>query len=192
MFLKIDRLNDSFFMKFSLFFISFCFSFFCNAQEGELNGKLILDTPEDYENIANKTKVYIETEEKTDSTIVNDSLYFSFKKLNYGKIKLSFKPESITRTVYLINIDKNTNDIIAELPYSLTCKYDKSIDNKMCPVCKKDDMVLPVAYGLIPEGRFTNENEKDEEKKTKNYISGGCVVTNCDPNWYCKRDDLKF
>jgi len=61
------------------------------------------------------------------------------------------------------------------------CKYDKHRKNKSCPVCGREDEVVPIIYGF-PMG------EPDEQ----NYFYAGCAITSCDPNWYCKRDKHKF
>ena len=177
-------------MKSKILILLTCFTLLGFAQKVEFKGQLILDVPEDYKSVANKTKIFIEIDKKVDSTVVNDSLKFSFKNLKFGKAKISFKPNSIPGRIYLVEIDKNIIGKTAELTYSLTCKYNKSINKKTCPTCKKGDKVLPIAYGLIMEGRFTGEGNK--EKKKKKYKAGGCVTTNCDPNWYCERDDIKF
>jgi hypothetical protein len=61
------------------------------------------------------------------------------------------------------------------------CSYDKTSSNKTCPICGKKNKVVPIVYGL-PIGPLDN----------KRYYYAGCVITNCDPNWYCKRDKHKF
>ncbi len=78
--------------------------------------------------------------------------------------------------------------------YSVYCKYDKSAKDKKCPLCGREDNVIPIRYGLIAvivpkKGKHTlkNQNQVIEE-----FFAGGCVVTYCDPNWYCKKDHLKF
>ena len=57
--------------------------------------------------------------------------------------------------------------------------------DKTCPVCKKNDGVIQILYGLPGEELF-NEAEQGKVKL------GGCVVTNFDPHWYCKRDKKEF
>jgi hypothetical protein len=81
------------------------------------------------------------------------------------------------------------------------CPYqDKG--NKVCPVCKKDDKVIPIVYGLIAEikPKDTDENSinvnglriTSKEIKKKKYKSGGCVIKECQPNWFCQRDEKEF
>ena len=74
-------------------------------------------------------------------------------------------------------------DSITEVRFILPppCSYDKSAKNKTCPICKKKNQVVPIVYGL-PMGPLDN----------KRYYYAGCNITNCDPNWFCKRDKHKF
>ena len=63
------------------------------------------------------------------------------------------------------------------------CKYDKK--NKICPLCKKKNNVIPIAYG------YPSPKLIESASKKKVYL-GGCVISGCDPNWYCKKDKTKF
>ncbi len=65
------------------------------------------------------------------------------------------------------------------------CIYNKSINNKICPKCHRKDKTIPIIYGLIIG------HEKKNSKKKRYYI-GGCQITDCDPNWFCIRDNFKF
>jgi len=75
-----------------------------------------------------------------------------------------------------------THDTVNVFDIHRFCKYDSSLKNKTCPICKKQDKVIPIAYGLLV-------SMKGEGKTFK---AGGCNITYCDPNWYCKRDKLEF
>ena len=61
------------------------------------------------------------------------------------------------------------------------CEYDKRRNNMTCPICSKKDQVVPILYGL-PIGKLHQ----------KKFYYAGCIITFCDPNWYCKRDKHKF
>jgi len=154
-------------MKFKLIFTFLFFSLMSIAQKGELNGQLVLDVPEDYKNVANKTKVFIEIDKKIDSTFVNDSLQFSFKNLDFGKANISFEPNSIPDRIYIIEIKRKNVKKIAKLSYSLTCKYDKSKEIKTCPICNKEDHVLPIYYGLIMDKPIFFKDKKDLRQKKR-------------------------
>ncbi|WP_179020109.1 hypothetical protein [Winogradskyella forsetii] len=185
-------------MKLKIVFLFLLLTTLCFAQKGILNGQLILDVQEDYINVANKTKVFVEIGKRIDSTFVNDSLQFSFENLNLGKARVFFKPPGLHTIDYFLKINKKNNEI-KKLQYSLTCLYDRSIDNNTCPKCHKSDNVIPILYGLIMDRPifFKNKKElrkikKERRKEKKTFILGGCVITNCDPNWYCQKDEFEF
>jgi hypothetical protein len=67
------------------------------------------------------------------------------------------------------------------------CKYDASLNNKRCPVCKKKNKVIPIRYGLL--GSIKGDPLKNNGRTFK---AGGCKISDCDPHWYCKRDKIEF
>lgn len=83
------------------------------------------------------------------------------------------------------------------------CPYEKTKNNR-CPVCKKKDRVIPIIYGLIGEITYSNENPNIIETngikiisdspiiKKKRYKIGGCIISDCQPSWFCERDEKKF
>jgi 4-hydroxy-3-methylbut-2-en-1-yl diphosphate synthase IspG/GcpE len=54
-----------------------------------------------------------------------------------------------------------------------------------CPMCGKEDQVIPIQYGEPTAKAY-------EEEREGQLILGGCIVTGVSPDWYCKRDDLEF
>lgn len=54
-----------------------------------------------------------------------------------------------------------------------------------CPVCNKTDQVIPIVYGYPGE-------ELDKKAQKGEVILGGCMVSEDNPRWYCKRDDKRF
>ena len=61
----------------------------------------------------------------------------------------------------------------------------KSKHTPVCPVCNQSDMVIPIVYGFPGEKLF-------EESKKGLVKLGGCCVDDCNPEWYCKRDNEGF
>lgn len=61
------------------------------------------------------------------------------------------------------------------------CEYESHWKDKRCPACGKKDKVVPMVYGLLD---FNWDYRKGQP--------GGCVITDCDPTWYCRRDSLEF
>lgn len=167
----------------------------CFSQTGKIEGKLFLDIPEEYDIIAKKTKVILDLKDRTYHTTVDDSLKFVFDSLPRGKFMLTLdpKPPGIYN-IYEGKI-KSKKSINLNIEYSISCKYNRSINDKTCPLCLKQDKVIPISYGLIIETNFidADKNIIDEkgnliEKKKRTYYPGGCIVSECDPNWYCERE----
>ncbi len=71
-----------------------------------------------------------------------------------------------------------THDTIEEMNID-----DKN--EKTCPVCQKHDEVIPIIYGE-PRKRLFKDSLKGKVRL------GGCVISDCDPNWFCKRDEKEF
>jgi len=76
-------------------------------------------------------------------------------------------------------------DEITELKIEYPAPCNFSEKKSACPICKKRNKVVPIVYGL-PSGELLEEAEKGE------FYLGGCVVTFCDPQWYCNRDKKAF
>ena len=47
------------------------------------------------------------------------------------------------------------------------------------------DLLIPIVYGL-PGKRLMKKSKKGKIKL------GGCIVTDCDPKWYCKKHEIEF
>lgn len=76
-------------------------------------------------------------------------------------------------------------DTITQLEISLPgpCEFDKGV--VACPICEKSDMVIPIIYGL-PGSKLIRQADRGKVRL------GGCILTACDPNSYCKRDNTEF
>lgn len=55
---------------------------------------------------------------------------------------------------------------------------------KKCPKGHTDNLI-PIAYGL-PGTKLMKEAEEGKVKL------GGCIITHCDPKWYCKKHKIEF
>lgn len=83
-----------------------------------------------------------------------------------------------TLTGVRVGLDSTT---VMRISLPRWCQYEAHWKDKRCPVCAKKNKVVPIRYGL-PIGTF------DERKAHLR----GCVITYCDPTWYCRRDSLEF
>ncbi len=69
----------------------------------------------------------------------------------------------------------------------VTCPYDKTKDQLFCPVCKQQDKVLEIVFGLPiydKNGHLPNDGK---------YYNGDCVVdAYCNPTQHCTRCKRDF
>jgi hypothetical protein len=178
--------------KLLLLLILTCFRMF--AQTGEIHGKLVLQDVENIESVRNNTWVILKTQIRTDSVKVDKDLNFVFKDVKADTVRIYIKPRTypIDRSYRIYFNGKESKKL--ELEYSSTCPFGKK-ENNSCPVCKKKDKVIPIRYGLMAEIRnkkgelVDGKGNKIVEKK---YKSGGCVISDCQPNWFCERDEKDF
>lgn len=152
------------------------------AQNITLEGKLIIANSEDLEIAKNEVQVYLVSCEPDRIVDVKDDLTFKFQNLNAGDYELMFLPFS--QTNYLdrsIHIDSVKSTVKIDIDYFYKCRYNISKNNKTCPKCKKQNRVIPIKYGFF----ISSNNSQD-------YWPGGCIIFNCQPHWYCKRDKIEF
>jgi len=91
-------------------------------------------------------------------------------------------PSALLKSVTI----KSDTTIVIELDNN--CKYNYT-DSKICPRCNDSIKVIPIRYGLVI--RNSKRHRKLNNRRSKVYY-GGCIVTGCDPHWYCKKHRLKF
>ncbi len=75
--------------------------------------------------------------------------------------------------------------LVVNLTIRGPCLYDHPSD--YIPVCPKNhrNRIVPITYGLI----FYTEKSKSKKGK---FYSGGCIVTDCDPQFFCKKHKISF
>ena len=102
-----------------------------------------------------------------------------------GSIRCS---DSITRKhfYYIDEAILNSNTTNQKtLTFPNDCDRNKYIAGKICPLCKKYDSVIPVYNGhpdpLSLKGEFGID-----------YMLCCPIMSPCDPDWHCKRDNHNF
>ncbi|MGH2667121.1 hypothetical protein [Flavobacterium sp.] len=154
------------------------FSFY-GQDKAKINGKLILKDLDNKESVVKNTYIILKSKTQIDSVKVDENLSFTFENLKSDTLRIFISPKSYPVNKFYKFYLKEGEIKKLELPYSPTCPYGKS---NVCPICKKKDKVIPIVYGLMTEVK---------EKKSK-YKSGGCVVSDCQPSWYCERNKTEF
>ena len=178
-------------MKFNLLYtILFLITFsqgFC--QSGEIGGKLMIANEEERSSLPSKIYAILKHENIKDSIQVDGNFNFKFENLRSGKYYVSFSVRNypINRS-YIFNL-KEGEKINQDIELKPICAFQNSKEKTNCPVCKKIDKVIPISYGLsvsiVPKGKKENTNRKNKVHE------GGCVVSDCQPNWYCERDETR-
>jgi hypothetical protein len=83
-----------------------------------------------------------------------------------------------------INLELNKRAVCtSDFPFD--CVKNKYIEGKICPKCHKSDQIIPIIYGLPDPTSLKGEVGVD-------YALGGCITTDCDADWFCKRDWTEF
>lgn len=172
--------------KIRLFLLFVCISLHSFSQTGKIIGWLNLQDSENKKKVIENTFVILTSKTFTDTLKIKDDLSFRFDSLKSDTFLLSISPHSYPyNSRYIIHLkDEETQNV--NIPYSSTCPYDKSKDG-ICPVCKKKDEVIPIRYGLIAVK--IAKNKKPNKRK---YKPGGCMIMDCQPNWFCERDQKDF
>jgi hypothetical protein len=93
-----------------------------------------------------------------------------------------YDPKTITVETRIGSKDTIHIDVITS--YS-KLKFIPGIYNGVCPICGKSDSLREFAYGLP-----TSEGLKN--RKRKNQISGGCIISDKNPKFRCVRDSVDF
>jgi len=108
---------------------------------------------------------------------------FIFNNVPIGEdiLKCSLIGYGTPRRLNIKIIENSTSFIKINLAQ---CQYD-TFGSPRCPICNKTDEIIPILYG-----EPTNKSLKRAKKEK--IMLGGCVITHCNPNWYCKRDKVSF
>ena len=109
---------------------------------------------------------------------------FRIDSVTPGIQQIRLKSLGSRDTVLTVKVEAGKESKL-EVIYPPECIYDLHKENRTCPHCGKRDQVIPIWYGLII-------STLDDAKPQPEFYTGGCVISGCDPNWYCKRDSLKF
>jgi hypothetical protein len=122
--------------------------------------------------------------------IKNDTTVFSYGLIGQFKVILKksltdsdvVSHPTLGSTTFAFSLsDKQVKDTSIHLPKS--CKTVTHTDT--CPKCKSNKDVIKIIYGM--------PNKKLMKQADKGLVRlGGCVVNDCFPKYYCKRDDFEF
>ena len=112
----------------------------------------------------------------------------SYTSIKSGIYKVQVSWEGQPTLVYdNISILKGQR-LILNFSFGGPCLFDRTKD--YIPTCPKNhlDSIVPILYGLIPQ----KINKKTGKVIEEDVVYGGCVVTGCDPQFYCKLHKIEF
>ncbi len=116
-------------------------------------------------------------------TISDVNGYFSIDSLEAGSYDLVIQHiglgQDMIRSIAVSDNSKTT--VTLRLPPG-DCSESKS---KNCPIDGSAVEVIPIVYGL-PSAKTMRKAEKGK------VWLGGCIVTGCDPQWYCQRHKHEY
>ena len=169
-------------MKILLTLGLFCYCLIGLAQSGTIKGVI-----KDGLSLENSFGISIELYRKLDKKFiagaVSDSIgKFQIKNIPSGTYDLKFSLVGFNEyTLSDVNI---SDDSTTFLDIRFPCPFGVVKSKKVCPLGHKDDIVR-IEYGL--------PSMKTSKKADKGKIElGGCIVTGCDPIWYCKKHKIRF
>lgn len=168
-------------MKCPLAIVLICSSILCFSQKASLKGAVLDSTLNDRPvtvQLLKGTRVIAQ------ALAVNDGK-FRFEDLTPGRYRLRFKRLG-EGDFYISNIilkEGQTSEIDFNPAVACPYRYPKGFT----PHClkKPSDPIVPIVYGLPT--RKTLARAKAGEVHL-----GGCLITGCDPKYYCGTHDLKF
>jgi len=172
----------------TLIFTLFVFVYGCvSAQTGSFTCKLIFDSPDDPN--LNELTIELKGTSIARFILLEKKTEFSTNNLQSDTISIHISDLGCRDTVISNVVVKSGETTMLEVHFPSTCEYDKSVNDKTCPVCGKKDKSIPVEYGLL-----IHKNKRAQRKFEKNptFYAAACEITCCNPHWYCKRDKKSF
>jgi hypothetical protein len=116
---------------------------------------------------------------------VNNTSKITYRDINAGNYKILISGQGKTPIIKdSINVKKG-QQLVLNIKINGPCLFDHPAN--YIPTCPKNhkDSIITIHYGLI-------SSRGDEFKKDKKVRYGGCVITECDPQFYCKQHEIEF
>jgi hypothetical protein len=125
------------------------------------------------------------SKDSTFSTVTNSKLEFYLTLKEKGEYYVSLHHIAYYDTSFIITVTGEPFTNLSINYPTKSCQYNLTRNTKVCPIMMHKDKIVPISYGLPTRRTFRIAN------RSKVYL-GGCVITDCDRNWYCDRHKLRF
>lgn len=130
----------------------------------------------------------------TDTGLLSSSLNSgNISKMTYtsmtpGQYKIQVSGQGQLTTIRDSIVVKDGQNLVLSFTFNGSCLYDHPAN--YIPTCPKNhtDSIIQISYGLIA----TRGDTFIKDKKEMKVKYGGCVMTGCDPQFYCKEHDIDF
>jgi hypothetical protein len=169
-------------MKILLFLGFFCYSLFCLAQNGKVQGLI-------RNGISSEASPYVSIQIGSVlgngffGETISDSLgRFDFYNLPSGTYDLNFG--FVGFQPYKFSNVKVSNDSVTFIEIKFPCPNGTKLSEKICSFGHTDE-IIPIGYG------YPTEKTMKKAQAGKIYL-GGCIITDCSPAWYCKKHKITF
>jgi hypothetical protein len=119
-----------------------------------------------------------------DSTIITGGVTdvngnYQIKDIPFGTYNIKLSQIGF-RDKLISNVEINSYQKNMDFVFPSPCRTM----SRECPSGHSDE-IIPIVYGL-PGKRLLKKAERGAVKL------GGCVITDCDPKWHCKRHNIDF
>ncbi len=123
------------------------------------------------------------------STVNNGSnSKMTYTGLTPGLYSIQIRGQGQPTTIRDSIIVKDGQNLILSVTFNGPCLYDHPAG--YIPTCPKNhtDSIISIVYGLI----VTKGDTLVKDKKDMKVRYAGCLITGCDPQFYCKEHDIEF
>jgi hypothetical protein len=117
----------------------------------------------------------------------NDSVSIMVVTSIQFKVGLPFA-KSIDKVYYMATVLRAGDTVTVRKIFPQPCQYDRTILDKTCPRCNQTDSVRMLFLGC----RSFDTEETDPPFSSIGYWDMFMEPTDCNPNWYCLRDEFAF
>lgn len=122
------------------------------------------------------------------SSVVNNVQKIIYTDIKPGHYKIQISGQGQATVIRDSIIVTKGQKLILSFKIDGPCLYDHPADYiPTCPRSHKNN-IIPIVYGLI----VTRGDKYIKDKKDMKVKYAGCVMTGCDPQFYCKEHDIEF
>ena len=119
---------------------------------------------------------------------VNSAYSITYIDIKAGKYKLKISGQGQPTTIRDSIIVGPGQRLVLKFKIDGPCLFDHPVG--YVPICPKNhkDNIIPIVYGLVA----TRIDEFVKNKKDMRVKYAGCLVSDCDPQYYCKDHNIEF